>query len=298
MNGIGQGVPDGIADILEYIRRERDFETEGYCRSVLTERIQQRMDSLGIARTDAYLEMLGREPAETDRLRDCLTVKVSSFFRDPLVFEYLAEAVLPAIADEKYRREDRSLRIWSAACATGEEAYSIAMLLRERATELPRLPDPLIFATDIDESALAQARTGVYSKSSLAKLPYGLVASYFSREGDFFRVAPEIRAAVRFSRHNILDKKGAVPAESIFGAFDLILCRNLLIYFEPPWQELIVGRLWRSLVPGGFLVLGKTESIPLAWRAKLRRQSDLCPVYRKQESESQRDTKPVTGSAT
>ncbi len=197
------------------------------------------------------------------------------------MFEYLGEFVLPSLLAGKAGGGGPPIRIWSAGCASGEEAYSIAILLREAGRgEIPP-PEVTLFATDIDEKALARGREALYPGSAVENVRHGLLESSFSREGDSFRVVPAIASAVRFSVHDVLDPRTASPAESVFGTFDLILCRNLLIYFEPDHQEIVFGKLYRSLAEGGYLVLGRTESLAERWRGRLQRVNESLPVYRK-----------------
>jgi chemotaxis methyl-accepting protein methylase len=259
----------------------RGFESAGYCPAVLEARIGSRLSAVGVAGYDDYLRVLETSKIELDFLAEALTIKVSSFFRDPFVFEYLNEFVLPAILAEKAATGDRSVRIWSAGCANGEEPYSIAILLHELIRRENFIPEVAIFATDIDEKALGRGREALYAAAGLDNVRRGLLKSSFLREGDLFRVLPAIARTVGFSRHDMLDQRTASPAESVFGTFDLILCRNLLIYFLPDYQEIIFGKLHRSLAAGGYLLLGRTETLPESRRGCLYRVNECTPLYRK-----------------
>jgi chemotaxis methyl-accepting protein methylase len=239
------------------------------------------VERTGAAGLAAYLRLLQEDPAELGALVEALTVKVSSFFRDPLAFEHLAELVLPELLARKAAARDPSLRLWSAGCATGEEPYSLAILVHEALRREPSPPAVTILATDLDERALARARAGRYPASALANVRHGLVAAAFEPDGDGFRVADHLARAVTFAVHDLLDPRAGAPAESVFGSFDLVLCRNVLIYFEPAWQEFACERLYRSLAPGGHLLLGRTESLPGPWAGRFRRAPGLRALHRK-----------------
>lgn len=274
-------VPGELGTILEFVRAERGFNATGYCRSVLATRVQSRIAATGVSGAAEYLRHLMHTPAELDLLIDALTIKVSSFFRDPLAFEYLNECVLPVLLAAKAAAGDRSLRVWSAGCANGEEPYSVAILLHELLRQDAAGTEVVVFATDIDEKALARGRAALYPAAALANVRHSLRETAFTREGDVFRLRPAIAGRVRFSVYDMLDRRSAAPAESVFGTFDLILCRNLLIYFQPECQEFICEKLHRSLVVGGCLLLGRTEVPPGPWAGHLRRVTDCCSLYRK-----------------
>jgi chemotaxis protein methyltransferase CheR len=274
-------VPDEFQAVLDLVRTSRGFDAAGYCPAVLETRIQSRMAASGIAGYGDYLRLLATAPAELDLLLESLTIKVSSFFRDPLAFEYLNVFVLPSLLAGKAATGDGSLRVWSAACANGEEPYSVAILLHELARHDVTAAEAILFATDIDPKALSQAHAALYPAASLANVRHGLLESAFTPEGESFRVRPAIARRVRFSVHDMLDRRSVAPAESVFGTFDLVLCRNLLIYFQPDYQEFICEKLYRSLAGGGYLLLGSTEILPEPWSGRFRRVTDCCPLYRK-----------------
>lgn len=273
--------PPGLAEVLDFVRRSRRFDSAGYCLSVLSRRVDDRIAAAGAGGYEDYLRLLETSPEELDRLVEALTIKVSSFFRDPLVFEILGEVVLPALLVEKSERTDSGLRIWSAGCSNGEEPYSIALLLHELARRVRRTVDAAIFATDVDENALGRGREALYSRESLANVRLGLLESSFLAEGELYRVIPEIAGTVRFSLHDLAGPGAAAPAESVFGSFDLVLCRNVLIYFEAPLQQRVFDRLCRSVAPGGYLLLGPAESLSGPWAGLFRHVDGCVGLYRK-----------------
>lgn len=272
---------EAIGPVLDHLLHVRGVDFACCHPSMLERRIGQRMAAAGCVDLVQYHERLLADPTELDALLDAVTIKFSRFFRDPLTFELLAERVLPDLVLNKLRRRDASLRVWSAGCAMGEEPYSVAILLREVLARENGAMSLHIFATDVDQRALNTAKEAVYRSESLENVRYGHVARHFDAEGEAFRLHDEIRGLVSFSIHDILDRRHRVPAESIFGNFDLVLCRNLLIYFNAESQIRIFERLHQALVPGGWLVLGEVEAPPPQYRSRFERVLDICPVYRK-----------------
>ena len=184
------------------------------------------------------------------RIAECMTTHETTFFRDPAVFEMLRAEVLPELA---HRREStRELQIWSAACSSGQEPYSLAMLLFEAGYGSWKLD---IFATDLSSRILARAEAGRFPQLEVNRgMPAHLLAKYFRREGLDWQIREEIRRSVRF---RVFDLRQSMAG---LGPFDLVLCRNVLIYFDLPTREKILAQIHRALRPGGYLVLGASET--------------------------------------
>ena len=269
--------------ILNYLREKRGVDFFGYRPSMIERRLRQRLNVTGSADFQDYLKCLHEYPEELDHLADALSINVSSFFRDTLTMEYVSEKVLPELFLLKSTSGDPSLRIWSAGCATGEEAYTIAILINELLRkEAPDLQVHL-FATDIDAGALKRASEAGYTYDSIKNVKYRLLKRYFLRDGKRFRLRPEISRWVTFSKYDLLDTKTVVPPESVYGSFDMVLCRNVLIYFSPEYQERVLHKLHRSLAEGGYLILGEAERLLGTYQRHYRRMNECCPVYRKEE---------------
>lgn len=248
-----------LQQVLEHVRDTRGLDLSGYRRATLRQRLAVRMERLGIEDPPEYLDRLVSNEGECDALIGVLAVNVTSFFREPIVFELLAQGVLPTIVAKAARRKSREIRVWSAGCATGEEAYSAAILVDKALENAPGEWRPLVFATDINEESLQAARRGVYAREQLESAKLGILDEYFVLRGDRYEVHPKIRATVRFSREDLTAPGRFCPAESVFGGFDLVLCRNVLIYFSRELQEIVLEKLYRCLMPGGTLVLGSAE---------------------------------------
>jgi chemotaxis protein methyltransferase CheR len=260
----------------------RGFDFSGYHATMLERRIDQRLAKVPCRNFEEYYTFLRDTPDEIDHLIDIITINVSHFFRNTLTFELLAEKILPSIVQEKVRKGLNSLRIWSAGCAMGEEPYSLAILLDELLEKEAGAMHVHIFATDIDTRILAAAAEAVFQEEQLAEVKYRLHSKYFTREDGGFRLLARIREQVSFSFYDMLDKKHRVPPASIFGNFDLILCRNLLIYFNAPYQETIFAKLYHALAEGGFLVLGEAEAPNLQYQRYFGRMFDYSSIYRKE----------------
>jgi chemotaxis protein methyltransferase CheR len=271
----------GLETILAYLLEKRGFDFSGYHQAMLERRIRQRLTASTCNAFSDYHTFLQTNDDELDRLLDVITINVSRFFRDTLTFELIADRILPAIVREKSQAQDHSLRIWSAGCARGEEPYSLAILIDEFLRKEEVMMNLHLFATDIDCGSLADAGKALYPLKSVENIKNRLLTKYFTTEGGSFRLIPEIRNRVTFSAYDMLDKKHTVPPESVFGNFDLVLCRNLLIYFNIEYQETIFARLYHSLAKNGILILGEAEAPTMKYRRNFNRLFDFSPIYRK-----------------
>jgi len=248
-----------LDDILAHVREWRGIDFQRYRRSAIERRTLARLRLLGLETYGQYLCLLQADEAELDRLVAHLTIKVSRFYRNAQTFDLLRRVAFPDL----YRRHpERPLRLWSAGCGQGEEPYTLAMLVLEAERE-GAPPGATILATDVDERAIAAASAGVYRPEALAELPSALVEAYFTvvvtRAGARYAVSDTVRARVTFLHHDL-----AAATEAPDGlCFDLVSCRNVLIYFDLGLQERVQRLLGRSLVPGGYLCLGEAEYLSL-----------------------------------
>ena len=277
----GCNVNTGLKDILNFLKKKRGFDFSGYSSSTVEQRIAQRMDNIKCPELIDYVSLLEKDPKEVDNLLNVLTIKVSRFFRDSLTFDLIGERILPAILHEKKNRDDRSLRIWSAGCSYGEEPFSVAILVKELTEKEGYSLDLNIFATDMDRAAIKKTQEGVYPFESVMDIRYRHLKRYFTQTSDSYILTPAIKKMVTFSFYDMLDSRSHVPPESIFGAFDMVLCRNLLIYYEPDYQEIIFEKVFRSICQKGYLVLGGTEVPPKGFQGYLRKINEFCHVYQK-----------------
>jgi len=242
----------------------------------LLRRIAVRQRASGAADLRAYLKLVKRNPVECAALVKTLTIHVSQFFRNPTTFQALQHEVLPAILAEKDRTGGRALRLWSAGCACGEEAYSLALLLCETAQDALERYSTTIYGTDIEPECLGAAREGRYSAGSLKSVPARWRQRYFVPAGVQYSVGPALRSLVHFKRHNILDP---VP----FGRIDLVVFRNVLIYMADALQEQVLLGIHGALSAGGYLVLGKVEGLSGSAKDLFAPVNVPERVYRKRE---------------
>jgi chemotaxis methyl-accepting protein methylase len=252
--------PEAFESVLAELRRTRGVDFGLYRRPPLERRLAAYLVTIG-DELSRYLDRLRADQAEADRLLDALAVNVSGFFRDPLVFETLEHVVVPEILAAKSAASSRDLRVWSAGCAAGEEAYSVAILLNDALAGDADRWTVHVFATDIDRAALAAASGARFPRSAFADTKLDVLDAHFVPDGDSYVVGPDVRARVWFSEDDLTSPRTIAPAASVFGAFDLVLCRNVLIYFATELQRVVLDKLHSALAPGGYLVLGLSESL-------------------------------------
>lgn len=250
---------DVLEEVLDHLRRAGGVDLRGYLRAPLRKRLATRMEQVGVGDPAAYLSLVRTDAGECAQLLGALAVSVTSFFRDPVVFELLAQGVLPGLVEKASRRKSREIRVWCAGCATGEEAYSVAILIHRALAAAPGPWQPLVFGTDVNEESLRIARRGVYARDKLETTQLGVLDRYFVACGERYEVCSDVRGIVRFSREDLTATDRLCPADSIFGGFDLVSCRNLLIYFSPKLREEVLEKLCHCVRPGGHLVLGSAE---------------------------------------
>ncbi len=258
-----------IRDIL--FERE-GFDLDSYKDKCIQRRISFRLRTSGCKSIEEYIELLNNKEGEVKRLLGALTINVTEFFRNQTTFDKLRDVVLPDIFSMNDR--ERTVRIWSAGCASGEEPYTIAIILNEFFQEELKRFTVSITATDVDEKILVKAEEGVFAKDKLVGIDPFQMSRFFSKDGDRYRLSPGIKKMVSFRKEDIFQ-------EEPHSGNDLIICRNLLIYFSKEKQEWVLNEFWKGLKPGGFLILGRAEILVGESR---RLFTTVCPrerIYRK-----------------
>jgi chemotaxis protein methyltransferase CheR len=244
----------GFVALCRKIEREKGFRCGNYKDTCLRRRISVRMRARSATTYADYAGLLDTDANEYERLVQTLTINVTKFFRNPETFACVALKVIPELWDAR----SPLIRVWSAGCSTGEEAYSLAVLFREHAAtvgDTAGLDRLRIIASDIDRGALAAASRGQYGDDAFEQTPPAVCDKYFPVENGKHTVVPEIRNLVSFELRDLLEGKG--PG----GRLHLIVCRNVIIYFTRETQERLFERFHELLLPGGFLVLGKVETL-------------------------------------
>jgi two-component system CheB/CheR fusion protein len=247
--------PELFAECLKILREKTGSDFSLYRPSAIVRRLQKRMGTLKIENTDEYLSLLKTSPNEAHLLSQDLLISVTSFFRDKEAFETLKKNLTEMIYNKRMPSE---IRMWVAGCATGEEAYSIAMIMADLMERLNKTYPVKIFATDLDYEALLEARNGVYKKSEVSSVPIEYIHRYLiPRDGEKYEVSKRLREMVLFARQDMIHNPPFVK-------LDFISCRNVLIYFEPELQKKVLDIFHYALAPSGTLFLGKSESLGAA----------------------------------
>jgi two-component system CheB/CheR fusion protein len=251
-NTVPQQDEEVFKQLLTVLRVRRGVDFSYYKTGTLKRRIVRRMALSKIARPEEYLTFLRENKVEQDALYNDMLISVTNFFRDPASFEVLCNTIFPSLIKGKTVNE--ALRIWIAGCATGEEAYSMAMCLQEQLGDKAAAMKIQIFATDISETAIAKARTGIYRATDLEGLSSSRVQQFFTKMDGSYQVNKIIRDMCVFANHNLLK-------DPPFSKIDLVACRNVMIYLEPVLQKRALNTFHYALNEPGFLMLGKSESI-------------------------------------
>ena len=241
-----------IDEIFEYLRQVRGFDFSAYKRASLTRRLVKRMQMVDVHSFGGYLEYLQGHPDEFAALFNTILINVTSFFRDHDMWTQLDAELLPRLLAS--REPNAPIRVWSAGCASGQEAYTAAMLLAEHLGVEALRERVKIYATDLDEDALREGRSAIYSERQVADVPPALLDKYFERHGTQYTINRDIRRAVIFGRHDILE-------DAPISAVDLLFCRNTLMYLNAQAQSRVLARFYFSVKVSGYLVLGRAEML-------------------------------------
>jgi two-component system, chemotaxis family, CheB/CheR fusion protein len=245
------GDDDQFEALLDFLKGERGLDLTDYKPATVSRRVAKRMETVGVADHAEYLDYLQVHPDEFTQLFNTLLINVTAFFRDPAAWRHLDEKLLPELLR---RRPTGELRVWSAGCASGEEAYSIAMLLVRALGEAEFRKRVKIYATDIDEDALTQARLATYPLAALEDVPPDLVERCFERTDHRYAFRRDLRRSVIFGRNDLAQ-------DAPISRIDLLLCRNTLMYFTAEAQGRILSRLNFALRDTGYLFLGRSEML-------------------------------------
>jgi len=254
------GGPGDLDRLVRRLCEERGLDLGHYRPSYLERRIAVRLRALGLSTYREYVEALDRDRAEYPRLLHALTINVTEFFRDAEMWELLRSQVIPALLEGKRQRRGRAIRVWSAGCASGEEAYSLVMAFLEAMGEDRDRFSLSVHATDVDSEVLEAGKAGVYPTSKLEQIPADLRLRYTlpptPDSPETFSIAPEVHRLVHFERFSLFDS----PPMNLV---DMIVCRNVLIYFTRAEQTHVISGLHGALAKDGYLVLGRSEKLPV-----------------------------------
>jgi len=265
--------PSGILMTGEQFLQLRDFiyEKSGIYfadskKSLLENRLNFRLKAYNFTDYEKYYYLLKYDPQAAKELRslyDTITTNETSFFRSPPQIEAFAEKALPDVMTRRQKAGEKTLRLWSAGCSTGEEAYTLGIVLKELLQDTLREWDIKIYASDISEKALRSAKLATYNEYALRGVPVEVRQKYFKAENSQFVVTDEIRALVELQFLNFMDSQRM----QLMKGFDIIFCRNVLIYFDDAARKKIVSHLYDNINPGGYLFIGHSESLHNITRA-------------------------------
>jgi two-component system CheB/CheR fusion protein len=283
-----------VEELLDYLKATRGFEFTAYKRSSLMRRIQKRLQAVSIGSYEDYQTYLEAHPEEFGLLFNTILINVTSFFRDPEAWEFLSSQIVPRIIASG--RAEAAIRVWSTGCASGEEAYTLAIILAEQLGFEQFRRRVKIYASDVDEDALMQARHAIYTASQVQDIPSELLSRYFERVDDRYLFHKDVRRSIIFGRHDLVQ-------DAPISRVNLLVCRNTLMYFTRDAQAKVLNRFHFALRDGGFLFMGRAElllthgelftPVELKWRVFTKTVTqnfrDLLP---KPEREEDRATMP------
>ena len=252
------------------------YDFREYKRRTVIRRLERRLQVAGSRTYRDYMLFLDSHPGEYQQLAEDLTIKTSGFFRSQYTFQQVAALVLPELVNYKRGQDKKKLIIWSAACARGEEPYSIAILLNEFLGNSLSDFDILVYATDVSQQALGEAQAGIYSEKDVEGLAPPLLNKYFSYRKEAYRVRNSVRRMLRFSYFDL-----ASSVRPSFSDFDCIFCCNVLIYLQQKLQERVLRILYNSLSTPGYLILGEAETPSDNLREKLDCLDIKAMIYKK-----------------
>lgn len=261
--------------LVDKILAERGIDLAQYRRPYLERRLAARLRALEVHTYRQYADRLDSDADEYAHLIDTLTINVTEFFRDKPVWDILRKRVIPDMIAEKTRGRSRTIRVWSAGCASGEEPYSIAMCLLDALGDSAEKFLVSVLATDLDPAALSAASAGVFEASKLKRIPSSYQVRFTQMRGTSeFEIAPEVRRVVRFSHYSLFDPP---PIKVV----DLVLCRNVFIYFDRGKQTSVLQNFIQAMTRGGYLVLGRSEKLSAEAAALLTPIDARERIYRK-----------------
>jgi two-component system CheB/CheR fusion protein len=267
-----------LSEIAWLVKSRCGVDLSRYRATTLNRRVLHRMAMTGCGDIEEYFNRLISDSCEMEKLMDIVTIHVTEFFRDLDVFRALERGYVPALIDEKTDAGHGVFRAWSAGCSTGQEAYSMAMMIDRAVKNVSPNTHIEVFGTDVSEDSCRTARKGLYSGENVESLPADIRDGYFEKEGRSWRVTTGLRSLVRFAAHDIF----AAPP---YSNLDLIMCRNVMIHFEHMVRDEVIVNFHRSLQCRGLLVLGKSEALTGPLEHLFELVEPRCKIYRKRPEE-------------
>jgi len=245
--------------ITELILQTQGIDLSKYEDAFLNKSVRKRMSDTFCESETAYSKYIEQSYIESEIFANSLQISYTEFFRNSLTFSVLEKIIIPSLVLKRANSNRNEIRIWSAACAGGQETYSLAMLLNEFSNRHSEKINFRIFATDQSETQIQEAQLGEYPESALNCINMERANQWFTKKGDTYCVKPELKSNIDFSVFDLFSEKFSCPPTSIFGDFDLIVCANLLFYYKPEYQKKIINKARKCLSTIGYLITGETE---------------------------------------
>lgn len=246
-----------MIEITRIIKELYDLDISKYDDMFIMRAVEKRYTTMKSRDSSDYTKYLSCNTDEAAILLQSLNITHTEFFRNPLTFAHLEQWILPRLIEEK--PENRELRIWSAGCSSGQEAYSIAIQIENIISRNYKKKRYRIIATDISESALTIAKKGEYREKDIENIRLKDLKEFFYKTGEVYKVSDRLKQNITFSFYNLLDNSSSYPQESIFGDFDLVICSNMLYYYKPDYQLSILQKLINSMDEQGYLITSESE---------------------------------------
>jgi len=245
--------------VIEFLKHSGDIDISNYNDQFLKKMIDSRMEKVACKTIDSYLDFLRFNPLETRMLTNSLEISYSTFFRNSLTYSVLEKMILPSLFFIQNQKHSKEVRIWSAACAGGQETYSLAILIHELKESNTQTNQYRIFASDKSELQINNAKKGIFSYSSVENLSLSRINRWFKLTDDNYFIDAALKNGIEFSVFNLLDPLHSCPPSCIFGEFDIVILSNLLFYYKPLQRKLILEKARNVLSENGYLVTGETE---------------------------------------
>lgn len=268
-----------LANIIQIYKNFYNLDISMFDDKFLKQVIDNRLAIHEIEKSEDFLEILINNPEEADSLYKLLNNNYTEFFRNILTFAHLEQWIIPNLIEKKCGKNE--LRIWSAGCSTGQEAYSIAMILENINFKREEKIRYRIIATDINEFALKEANLGIYNESDILKIRVKDLKEYFFKSGEKYRINEDLKKNITFTSYDLLDNMTSYPQESIFGSFDLVMCCNLLFYYNKNHQEQILEKLVNAMDEDGYLITGETEKQVVSKINELYLAAPPSPIFKR-----------------
>jgi len=276
---------NAISNIIRFLKLSTGEDLSIFDKDFFSHTLERKIGEAGFRDPGDYYNFLKEHPEEAKSFISSFNVTYSKFFRDPLTFALLRQWLLPSFFSKKDNSEKNEIRIWSAAAAAGQEAYSLAMIVDHMKTLYYSNITVQIFASDICQSEIEKAKEGFYPVDQLQNVPLKYLNEYFYPSGKGYKLISRIRELVAFSTYDILDTETTSPPDSIYGSFDLIYCSNLFIYYKAKVRSQIVQKLIKNLTEGGMIMTGNSEREILA-KYKLHAVCPPAAIFQHKKSRS------------